>query len=329
MSSERLGRNEVNGKGYPPDFAVPAECVWMDGEFVHWAQATVHVSSLAFTQGASIFEGIRAYWNNEKEQLYILKLDEHLNRLFNSMKMIRLTIPFSKQDLAQAVVELLSKNKFREDVYLRVNSYFGLGDRQSVDPTQVYMGACITAVPSLQPHIIERGINCCVSSWERSSDRVQPPRIKAAANYFTVRLSTIQAKVDGYDEALLLNHEGRVSEAPNACLFIVRNGVVITPEITNNILESITRATLLNLFHDELDTETMEREVDRTELYLADEVFLCGTGREITPVVSIDRLLVGDGRVGSLTRQIQSVYFDAVCSKNEKYKGWLLPVYDH
>lgn len=317
----------MNGKGYPPGFTVPAEYAWMDGEFVHWTQARVHVSSLAFTQGASTFEGVRAYWNKEEGQLYILKLDEHLNRLFNSMKMLRLTIPFSKQDLAKVVVELLVKNEFRKDVYLRVNSYFGLGDRQSVDPAQVHTGACITAVPSSQTPIIESGIHCCFSSWERISDRVQPPRIKAAANYFTVRLSTIQARVDGYDEALLLNHEGRVSEAPNACLFIVRNGVVITPLITNNILESITRATLLNLFHDELDTETMEREIDRTELYLADEVFLCGTGREITPVVSVDRLLVGDGRVGSLTRQIQSVYFDAVRGKNEKYKGWLLPVY--
>jgi branched-chain amino acid aminotransferase len=324
-----MSRNEVNGKDYPYGFAVPAEYAWMDGEFINWTQARVHVSSLAFTQGASTFEGIRAYWNNEEEQLYILKLDEHLNRLFKSMRILRLTIPFSTQDLVKAVVDLVIKNKFREDVYLRVNSYFGVGDRQGFDPAQVYMGACITAVPSPQLSIIESGIHCCISSWERSSDRIQPPRIKAAANYFTVRLSTVQARVDGYDEALLLNHEGKVSEAPNACLFIVRNGVVVTPMITNNILESITRATLLNLFHDELGTETMEREIDRTELYLADEVFLCGTGREITPVISIDRLMVGDGRVGYLTRQIQRAYFDAVRGKNENYKCWLLPVYSY
>lgn len=317
----------MNGKEYPPGFTIPAEYAWMDGDFVPWTEARVHVGSPAFTQGASVFEGVRAYWNQEEEQLYVLKLDEHLNRLFSSMKMLRLTLPFSKPDLANAVTGLLLKNEFKEDTYLRINSYFGLGDRQSVDPAQVHMGACITAVPSPQPPIVESGINCCVSSWERASDHIQPPRIKAAANYFTVRLSTIQARVDGYDEALLLNHEGRVSEAPNACLFIVRDGVVITPTITSNILESITRAILLNLFQDELATGTVEREIDRTELYLADEAFLCGTGREITPVVSIDRLPIGDGQVGSLTRQMQSVYFDAVRGKNKKYQGWLLPVY--
>ncbi len=318
----------MNQGGYPPNYKFPAKYAWMDGAIVPWSEARLHVNSGAVTQAASVFEGIRAYWNREQEELYVFKLAEHLDRLFDSsMKILRLSIPFSRQDLADALVELIKRNEFREDIHLRTTCYFGLGERQSVDPAEVYMGACITAGPLPQSSAIKTGIQCCVSSWERISDHSQPPRIKAAANYLSVRLATIQAKVDGYDDALLLNREGKVSEAPVSCIFMVRNGTVITPPITSNILESITRTTLIHIYREELGIETVERDIDRTELYIAEELFLCGTGREVTPVVSVDRLPVADGQPGPLTRQVQDMYFDIVRGKSEKYLNWLTPVY--
>ncbi|MFC2040885.1 branched-chain amino acid transaminase [Chloroflexota bacterium] len=314
-------------RGFPPNYKSPAKYAWLDGEFVPWLEAKVHVRTVAFIHGANVFEGVRAYWNKEQEELYILKLHEHMDRLFQSMKMLRLTISFSKEELSNALVELIVKNEFKEDVHARPTAYFGLGEINTVDPNRVYMGACITADPRAPRTVLKTGINCCVSSWERISDRTLPPRIKASANYLNGRLAHVQARVDGYDYPIFLNHEGRVTEGTAACVMLVRNGVVITPSVTSNILESITRASLLKLFREELGVEAIEREVDRTELYIADEIFTCGTNSEITPVVSVDRIPVADGKPGRLTCQMQDLYFDIVRGNNKKYMNWLTPVY--
>ena len=300
---------------------------WMDGEFVPFPEAKLHVRAISF-YGANVFEGIRAYWNEEKQELYIFRLKEHIDRLFNSMKMLRMSIAFSNEDIFNAQVELLSRNEFREDIHSRPTAYFGLGDINTVDPDKVYMGACITAIPSPKASGIETGVHCCISSWQRISDQDMPPRIKMAANYMNGRLGSVQAKADGYDHPIYLNHEGRVTESTGACILMVRDGVVIAPPITANLLESITRATLLKLFREELGVEAVERDVDRTELYIADEVFMCGTGNQVTPVISVDRFPVADGQPGSITRKIQDLFFEIVRGNLPKYRDWLTPVYD-
>jgi branched-chain amino acid aminotransferase len=173
----------------------------------------------------------------------------------------------------------------------------------------------------------EKGLNCCVNSWGRISDNVFPPRLKAAANYHNSRLGGIQAKKDGYDGSIFLNQNGKVTEAEGSNFFMVRKGTPITPGITCNILEGITRSTLIRLFDRELHLQVIEREIDRTELYVAEEAFLCGSAAEVTPIISIDRRKVGDGKFGPVTEKIRKTYFDLVRGKLNGYEDWLLPVY--
>ena len=299
---------------------------WLDGEFVPWAEAKLHVRTECVMRGANVFEGVRGYWDERAAELRVLQLDEHLDRLHRSMKVLRLEIPWSRRDLREISLELLRRNELREDVHLRPTVYFGEGDGFAHTPETIHMGAFITATTQ-RARRNTTGIACAVSSWQRISDRDVPPRVKAAGNYINARLAIVQARVDGYDNAILLNADGKVTEAPAACLFLIRDGVAVTPTVTSGILDSLTRSTLLRLFRDELGVAVEEREVDRTELYHADEVFLCGTHTEVLPVVSVDRYPVGSGAVGTLTATLRDLFFDIVRGRVAKYGAWLTPVY--
>lgn len=305
----------------------PAEWVWMDGKIVPWEEARVHVRTETAMRGANVFEGVRAYWNAREEELYIFKLSEHLDRLFDSMKIMRMTIPYTKDDLAKACIELLARNNFRGEVHFRPTVYFGEGEDYGWKPDRIFTGTVITGVSRPQKETLQKGYHVQVSSWRRISDSSVPPRVKAGANYQNSRLALVQAKIDGYDYAILLNEQGKVSEGAGACLFMVRDGVAITPPVTADILEGITRSTFIQLYRDELGVQAVEREMDRTELYIADEVFLCGSGQEVVPVVSIDRYVIGDGTPGPLTRKIQETYFSIARGEVPKYRRWLTPVY--
>jgi branched-chain amino acid aminotransferase len=285
------------------------------------------VSTDTVLRGANVFEGLRAYYSPEQNQLFILRLEEHLDRLWKSMKIMRMTLPYSKADLAAACTGLVARNGFREDLQIRVIAYFGEGPLFAFTPDKIFMGAFIIAMPRRSTMIDERGIACCVSSWRRISDNVMPPRVKAGANYHQSRLVSVQARVDGYDNAIILNERDKVAEGPGACLMIVRDGRPITPPVTAGILESITRTTLAELFAKELHLELLEREIDRTELYLADEAFFCGSAYEILPITSVDRFPLRDGTIGFVTRQIRKLYHDVVRGSVPKYKHWLTPVY--
>jgi branched-chain amino acid aminotransferase len=299
---------------------------WLDGEFVPWSEAKLHVRTECVMRGANVFEGVRGYWDDSAAELRVLQLDEHLDRLHRSMKVLRLEVPYSRRDLRAISLELLRRNEFREDVHLRPTVYFGEGDGFAHTPETIHMGAFITATAQ-RARRNTTGIACAVSSWQRISDRDVPPRVKAAGNYINARLAIVQARVDGYDNAILLNAEGKVTEAPAACLFLIRDGVAVTPTVTSGILDSLTRSSLLRLFRDELGVAVEEREVDRTELYHADEVFLCGTHTEVLPVVSVDRYPVGSGAVGPLTATLGDLFFDIVRGRVPKYAAWLTPVY--
>ncbi|HXJ83803.1 MAG TPA: branched-chain amino acid transaminase [Candidatus Methylomirabilis sp.] len=299
---------------------------WLDGEFVPWEAAKLHVRTECVMRGANVFEGVRGYWDERAAELRVLQLDEHLERLHRSKKVLRLQVPYSRWDFREISLELLRRNEFREDVHLRPTVYFGEGDGFGYTAETIHMGAFVTATAQRARRNVT-GIACAVSSWQRISDRDVPPRVKAAGNYINARLATVQARVDGYDNAILLNAEGKVTEAPAACLFLIRDGVAVTPAVTSGILDSITRGTLLRLFRDELHMAVEERDVDRTELYHADEVFLCGTHTEVLPVVSVDRYPVGSGTVGGITSALRDLFFDIVRGRVARYAAWLTPVY--
>lgn len=297
--------------------------VYLDGKLVPYADARIHVQSTAVKYGGSVFEGLRAYWNPAHEELYVFRLQEHVDRLLSSMRLMRMQHSLTREEIGGSILQVLRKNQPRQDVHIRQTAYLsGDGDMDDTGPVALAVDA--------RPRKVTRkpGIAVGVSSWTRIADGSMPPRIKCSANYQNGRLAVLEAKANGFDGALLLNSRGKLAEAPGACCFLVRHGVPITPPVTADILESVTRTTLLELFRTELGQPPLERDVDRTELYVADEAFLCGSGWEITPVVSIDRLALGDGaQPGPLTQAIQACYFAVVRGEKPAYRHWLTPVY--
>jgi len=295
---------------------------WMNGKIVNWKEAKVHISIPFVNMGIGVFEGIRAYWVAEEGQLYVFRLNDHIERLTQSAKILRMEMPFSKEEIAESVKQLLFHNEFREDVYCRVFVYLG-----GLWHTQEEVKSCMFAAP--RPSRIRgevTGIKCCVSSWRRIHDSVMPPRAKTCGNYVQWQLALSDARAAGFDNAILLTINGKVSEAPGANIFIVRDGKLITPSRTSEILEGITRDTIFKI-GDKIGIEVEEREVDRTELYISDEVFLCGTGAEITPVVSVDNIKIGDGQVGPISKQLSKFYLDIVTGKVSEFRSWLTAIY--
>ena len=303
-----------------------ADFIWMNGKIVPWKDATIHVSAEALLRGANVFEGMRAYWNEDERELYIFRNKEHLRRLRQSMHIMRLAIPYTDDDFTAAFLELFRANRFTEGVHFRPVAYFGVGEAHAWEAKDIETGAFVMAyarppAPSL------KGIRSCVSTWRRNSDNASPSRVKAAANYHNARLAQVEAKMNGFGPPIMLNDQGEVSESPGACFMMVRDGRVITPPVSADILEGITRESLIDLYRAELGVEVIERDIDRTELYVADEAFFCGSGAEVQPIVEIDHYKVGDGRPGPLTTKIQNLYFDIAKGKVAKYRHWLTPVY--
>jgi branched-chain amino acid aminotransferase len=295
-----------------------------NGEIVPFAEAKVHVWTPAFKYGAQVFEGLRGYWNEEQQQLYVFRMDAHFKRLRQSMKIMRMEVTEDVEQLNEKTIELLRANDFHEGCHIRQVVFVN-----HVGPGMAKLGPIGTLSSTYyRGRFSEKeGIDCCVSAWRRISDNSIPPRVKCAANYQNSRLALVQAKVDGYDAPILLTHSGKVSETYGSCLFIVRDGVPITTPVTSSILESVTRATLIQLFQEVHGIEVQVREVDMTELYIADEVFMCGSGAEVTPVLSIDRHQLGDGTPGPLTKQIQATYFQVVRGDTPLHPEWRTPVY--
>jgi branched-chain amino acid aminotransferase len=304
-----------------------AEFVWMDGEVVPWRDARIHVSADAVLRGANVFEGMRAYWEATERQLYIFRNEEHLRRLRQSAKIMRMTIPYTDKELTQAFIDLIKRNRFTDNVHFRPVVYFDTGEPNAWDPSEIRTGVFVLAFSRPPSPNSKTGIQSCVSSWRRNSDNASPSRIKAAGNYHNSRLAHVDARIKGFGAPVMLNDRGEVAESPSSCFMMVRDGVVITPPISADILESITRDTLIKLFRSELGVEVVERDIDRTELYIADEAFFCGSGAEVLPIIGIDHYPVGDGRPGPLTLKIQDQYFKMAVDATGKYADWLLPVY--
>jgi branched-chain amino acid aminotransferase len=308
--------------------SVAPKYAWMNGKVIPWGECVVHGRSAGGFMGGNVFEGVRAYWSARDGELYVFKHEEHLERLQRSMKTVRLEVPFTLREIGQGALDLLKANEFRQDAHFIPVAFFGMGANNfnTLGPT-VDNGVYITAVSWPQPAALRDGAAACVASWRRISDDTVPPRLKAGANYQNSRLAQTEARVDGYDTAIILNQRGTVAEGPGACLMMVRGGKLVTPPVTAGILESITRSTLMDLAARELAVDVVEREIDRTELYVADEVFMCGSGLEVLPITSVDRIPVGGGTRGSLTARIQDVYFAAARGELPAYRHWLTPVY--
>jgi branched-chain amino acid aminotransferase len=297
--------------------------IWMNGKLVSQAEAVLPVNSAAVFYATNVFEGLRAYWNEQEEEMYCFRLAEHFERFRESMKMMRFTVPYSENDLYTAVRETLTGNELREDVHMHMVAYVLGTGLDAITPTGLYIN------PRRRPRQqAGTGIHCCVSSWARTADNAIPIRLKSGSNYQNGRLATLQANADGYDQPIFLNKEGHVAEGTGATFFMVRKGRLVTPPVTEDILESITRTTLIeSIYPDLFGMEAVERQIDRTELYVADEAFFCGSGYEITPIVSIDRFPLGDGNVGPVTQRLSDAYMDIVRGVDKRYPEWRTPVY--
>jgi branched-chain amino acid aminotransferase len=302
-----------------------AKYLWWNGTLVPWDDARIHATSLGWSTLGAVFEGIKAYWNDQQQELYAIQFREHYDRFLDSMRLQRMEQHWSAQELVKASVELLRANAIKCDAYVRPIAYFGDATWFSTC-AESSTDVLIWSTPFQAVLGSGRTFKACVSSWTRLSDNMMSPRIKCISNYQNSRVALIEANRHGYDFPILLNDQQKVTEAPAACLFIVRRGVAITPAITSGILESITRSTLLQVCREDLDIPTEEREVDRTELYVADEVFFCGTGAEIQPVVEVDGYRIGDGGIGPITRRMEAAYHDMVRGRS-RHDHWRTPIY--
>ncbi|GAA4064237.1 branched-chain amino acid transaminase [Streptomyces shaanxiensis] len=299
--------------------------LWRSGALVPWAEASIHVNAVGHASVAAVFEGIKAYVSHDATKLLAFRLDEHLRRLYESARIVRLDIPYGIDTLRAAVIEVIRANAYRDDVYLRPWAFpAGIIQEQMV-PAGI---ACELVVDSwtFQSGLgTERGCRAAVSSWTRINEASMPPRVKAFSNYHNGRLAMIEARENGHDWPILLNERGKVSEGPGACIAIVRDGVVSTPNTTSGILESLTRDTSITLLR-ELGYTVVERDVDRTELYLADEVFFMGTGWEILPVTWVDGLKVGEGTAGPVVRALDESYAALVRGASDLHAEWLTEI---
>lgn len=303
---------------------VPAYA-WQNGRLVPWDQCRVHARSQGAFWGANVFEGLRAYWDPRDEQFRLFRVGDHLVRLGRSMKSLHMEIAFEADELEAACLELLRANDHRQDAHLVVVAYFDMAP--DLDPLchTTHTGVHITSTALRRPSAYGHGLAATISTWRRISDDAMPPRIKTGANYHNSRLAQHEATRNGYDTTLLLNQRGHVSEAPGSCVVMVRDGELATPPGTSGVLEGITVATTAELAIEHLGLALRRREIDRTELYVADEVFLCGTKSELLPITSVDRIVVGDGRPGPVTRRLQSLYDDVVRGRGG-HEDWLTPV---
>lgn len=294
------------------------------GRIVPLEEATITIATHALHYGTGCFEGIRAYWNAERGQLYVLKMEAHYRRFHHSCSILRIACPYSMEELGEATLRLLRENDMRQDVYIRPIAFkaarvikVGLsGLRDEVGIICAPMG----------DYADIGGIRVQVSSWQRINDNAMPSRSKTTGSYVNIALAVDDARRNGCDEALLLNSQGHVSEASGANLFVLRNGVLVTPPVTEDILEGITRDIVFDLAAED-GIRVVERPVDRTELYVADEMFLTGTGAQIAPVIEVDGRAVGTGAPGPVTLSLQQAFFRAVRGEDPRRAHWLTPVY--
>jgi branched-chain amino acid aminotransferase len=300
------------------NLSVPSH-IYFNDKVVEWSAASIHVWTEVVLRAASVFEGVRGYWHPEERRHYWVMLGQHVDRLHKSATVMRIPCDLTVEQLASQLAELILKLRYTRDVYARPTVFVEKGRYTSMIES---VGYFMPIFESERGSHISQGATCCVSSWRRSSDESMPAAIKAAANYANFRWARMEAEDNGYDEAILLNSSGRVSETGGSAIFVIREGVAFTPPLSESILPSITRRAAIRLFA-EIEVPTYETCIQRADLYLADEIFLAGTLDEITPVVSVDRMDIGTGQPGPLTMAVRDRYIGACRGGRHDHRGWL------
>lgn len=300
--------------------------IWLKGRILDVNDAMVNVLSPTSQFGLNVFEGIPCYWNENEKQLYAFRLDEHYNRLIRSAKLIQFDLKYTKDDFKKALIDIVKANEYYENLSVRQTLFVdGFGSWGSDGPVEMFVAPIPRGRTSSEYN--KKGLHCCITSWRRISDENLSPRIKCGANYINSRVGQREALRNGYDTCIFLNEVGKVAEGPGSCFFMIKGNTLITPRLTDSVLESITRDTIIKLATEELGLKFEERTIDRTEVYMADEAFLCGSAMEVTPIYSVDRYPIGSGMQGEITRDIHMKYLECVQGQLSSRKQWLTPIY--
>ena len=302
------------------------EFAFFGGRIVPISEARVDIRTNALQYGTAVFEGIRCYWSEEEKKNYAFRIRPHFERLIDSCKIMMINIRYSIEELCNITIELLKKEEYKEDSYVRpfaYNSGLNIGPKLIHNEQDLF----IYTIPLGEYLNLSKPIKVCVSSWTRIPDNCIPPRAKIAGSYVNAALQKTEALLAGYEEAITLSSDGQhVSEGSAMNLFLVKNNKISTPPIYNDILEGVTRNTVIELIKNEFDMDVCERQIDRTELYTSDEMFFCGTGAQVSPIGLVDGRIVGTGEIGELTKKIQEIYFKVVKNELKKYSKWCTEV---
>ncbi len=297
------------------------------GQIVPIGEAKISIMTHGFNYGTGCFEGIRAYWNAGEEQLFVFRMKEHYERLHRSCRIMRIRLPYTVGRLGEITLELLRTEDYREDVYIRPLAYkadelVGVRLHDLTDEFAMF------AIPFGRYIEKEEGAHVCISGWRRVDDNEVPARAKITGAYINSAFAKTDAVLSGYDEALVLTQTGHISEGSAENFFMVRNGDLVTPPVTSNILEGITRDTIIELAREEMGLETVQRSIDRSEIYICDEAFLCGTGVQVAAITEVEHRPIGEGVIGPVVTRLRELYFDVVKGRNPKYRRWCTPVYE-
>ena len=299
---------------------------FFNGKIVPIEDANISIRTCIIHYGTGIFEGIRAYWNEKTNKYYIFRVIEHYERMIKNAKIIAMEIQYSSEQLKQYTIDLLKKEDFREDTYIRPLAYYASENILEKLNSKEY-GFFIYSFPMHAILDLEKGLEVCVSSWTRLNDNMTAPRGKICGGYVNISLVNYEAKQNGYDDGIILTSDGHVSEGGGQNLAIIRGNKFIAPPVSDDILEGITLDSLITIIKDQdLGLEVERRTIDRTELYICDEALYCGTGAQVTPIISIDRRKVGDGSIGEYTKKLQNIFFSIVRGNNKQYKQWCTEV---
>ena len=295
---------------------------FFEGKIVPIEQARVDIRTNALQYGTGIFEGIRCYWNEKNKSNYVFRMEDHYKRFMSNSRIMMIDIKYSIKELCDITVELLKKEEYKEDCYIRpfaYNSGLNIGPKLVGNKQDLF----IYTIPLGEYLDISKPISVCISSWDRIPDNSIPPRAKISGSYVNAAFQKTEAILNGYDEALVLTANGKhVSEGSAMNVFMVKNSDLITPPVTDEILEGITRDTVIKLAKDSENIDVIERSIDRTELYTADELFFCGTGAQISPIGIVDKRPVGNGEMGPITKKLQELYFRVVKNEISRYSDW-------
>ena len=299
---------------------------FLNGTFLPIEDAKVGVMTHALHYGTSVFEGIRANWNPEQEKLYVFQPREHYERLLRGCKMLRINLPYTAEDLTKITLDLVEKCGHKQDIYIRPLAFKG-AERVAVLKLQDLEDSIVIFTIPLGAYLdLEAAANCCTSSWRRIDHNMMPPSVKVGGNYVNSVLAKTEATLAGFDEAILLTQDGYVAEGTGENIFAYINGQLVTPALSDNILDGITRNAVIEIASNELGIKTIERSMRRSELYFADEIFLTGTAAHLTPVGHTDNQAIGTGEIGPITRNLQNLYFDVIRGRIPKYQHWCTPV---